>query len=39
MERDIRTEEDRSEATAAAAATFLALERWLDHVAAPSPAS
>ena len=39
MERDVITEEDRATATEAAAATFSALERWLDHVAAPSPAS
>ena len=33
------SEEDRAEATEAAVAAFSALERWLDHVAAPSPAS
>jgi heme oxygenase len=38
IERDILTEEDRAAATEAAAATFSALERWLDHLAAPSPA-
>jgi len=35
--RDVITGEDRAAATEAAAATFSALERWLDHVAAPSP--
>jgi heme oxygenase (biliverdin-IX-beta and delta-forming) len=39
LERSVITEEDRAEAIEAAAATFSALERWLDHVAAPSPAS
>jgi len=39
LERSVITEEDRAEATKAAASTFAALERWLDHVAAPSPAS
>jgi heme oxygenase (biliverdin-IX-beta and delta-forming) len=39
LERVVITEEGRTEATDAAAATFSALERWLDHVAAPSPAS
>jgi heme oxygenase len=39
LEQSITTEEDHAEATDAAAATFSALERWLDHVAAPSPAS
>jgi heme oxygenase (biliverdin-IX-beta and delta-forming) len=39
MERGVITEEDRAAATEAAAATFSALERWLDNVAAPSPAS
>jgi heme oxygenase len=39
LERSVTTEAARIEATNAAAATFSALERWLDHVAAPSPAS
>ena len=39
LERNVISEEDRAEATEAAVAAFSALERWLDHVAAPSPAS
>jgi heme oxygenase len=39
LEICVITEEDRAEATDAAASTFSALERWLDHVAAPSRAS
>ena len=39
LERNVTSEEDRAEATEAAVAAFSALERWLDHVAAPSPAS
>lgn len=38
IEQGVLTEEDRAAATEAAAATFSALERWLDHLAAPSPA-
>ena len=38
IEQGVLTEEDRAAATEAAAATFAALERWLDHLAAPSPA-
>jgi heme oxygenase (biliverdin-IX-beta and delta-forming) len=39
LETCVITEADRAEATDAAASTFAALERWLDHVAAPSRAS
>jgi heme oxygenase (biliverdin-IX-beta and delta-forming) len=39
LEQSITTEEDHAEATDAAAATFSALERWLDHVTALAPAS
>jgi heme oxygenase len=39
LETCVITEQDRAEATDAAASTFSALERWLDHVAAPSRAS
>jgi heme oxygenase (biliverdin-IX-beta and delta-forming) len=35
LEQSVITEEDHTEATNAATATFSALERWLDHVAAP----
>lgn len=38
IEQGVLTEEDRAAATEAAAATFAALERWLDHLAAPLPA-